>query len=156
MNELQITQKTEGWADRLEDMLKEKAGKPFQWGTNDCCVLTCDAVYAMTGRDPGAWGRDTYTTSFGAFKQLKKYGNVGFLNTFSAIFEEMGFDEVDDVKFGDIAFVRIQNADPEDNHIMFGGVTMSIGYNDIGSVVGVSDEGLVLIEEYELVKAWRL
>jgi hypothetical protein len=156
MNTKLASQKTEGWEQRLDKLFDERAEKPFKWGSNDCCVLACDAIKEMTGEDPGAWGRDSYSTQFGAFKQMKKHSGVGFLNTFSAIFKEMGFEEINDVQYGDIAFVRIQMVDQQQENLLFGGVTLVTGYNDIGAVVAQGEDGLLLVETYELVKAWRL
>jgi hypothetical protein len=152
-----ISKKTEGWEQRLDKLLDERAERPFKWGSNDCCVFTCDAIKEMTGKDPGGgWGRGTYTTQLGAFKQMKKYSGVGFLNTFSAIFKEMGFEEINNVQYGDIAFVRIQMVDQQQENLLFGGVTLVTGYNDVGAVVAQGEDGLLLVESYELVKAWRL
>ncbi len=32
-------------------------GRPFSWGSHDCCLWACDCVAAMTGVDPAAWFR---------------------------------------------------------------------------------------------------
>lgn len=154
-SELKISQKRIGWEDILDQFFEDRATIPFQWGVQDCSIIGSDAVMLMTGKDPMIGERNGYTNKFGALRLLREHHGVGILNAYSKVFDEMGFDEVDDVRYGDIAFVRVQNLDPEAAR-MFGGVTLVVGYNDMGAVVGPGKDGLILIEKYELVKAWRL
>lgn len=48
---------------------------PFEWGRNDCCLFTVDAVLAMTGVDHGARFRG-YDSALGAERLLKANGGV--------------------------------------------------------------------------------
>jgi len=38
------------WQLRLAEFSQARASMPFDWGSNDCCTFTADAVHAMTGR----------------------------------------------------------------------------------------------------------
>ena len=68
---------------------------PFQWGRNDCCLFTVDAVLAMTGVDHGAAFRG-YSTPKGAERLLKEHGGVKQLATdawgepFSPVYAAVG------------------------------------------------------------------
>jgi hypothetical protein len=150
---ISITQKTKGWEDRLDNLFAERAPVPFEWGKQDCCTFTRDAIAAITETEP--MQGVNYTTRFGAFKSLKNHYNTGFLNTFIKIFDDLGFEEVDEVKFGDILFARIIIDDPEEAR-RFGDVTMAVGYNDLGVIIAPAELGLALIEDYELVRGWRI
>lgn len=149
------SQKKENWERLLTSFLEKRAYDKFEWGKNDCCTLACDMVLELTGEDPlEGWGRG-YTTRHGAFKLLRNKYNVGFLNTFIKIFDEMGFEEVEDVQYGDVVFARLEMEDPDEQR-RFGGATMALGFNDVGVIVAPSDNELILIEDYELIRAWRL
>lgn len=53
---------------------------PFEWGRNDCCLFTVDAVLAMTGVDHGAAFRG-YDSALGAERLLNANGGVRGLAT---------------------------------------------------------------------------
>ena len=65
-------QRTEHWATReLHSFLLERAGKPFEWGVNDCCLFPADAIEAFTGVDLAAEFRGRYTSEAEAFALIK-------------------------------------------------------------------------------------
>lgn len=155
MIEAIASQKTKGWRRNLNKVIQEKALIPFTWGTNDCIMVMADSVLAMTGKDPCHWGRGKYKDGLGASQAVKNHYGTGFLDTFSRIFNEMGFIETGFFRAGDIGFVRIENLDKK-AAAMFDGLTLVTGYSDFGAVVAPGKEGLVLIDRYELVRAWEL
>jgi hypothetical protein len=60
------------WELSLNDYLKNIGS--FQWGKNDCCMFSVNAVKAMTNIDYGKTYK--YTTELGAAKILAKAGGV--------------------------------------------------------------------------------
>jgi hypothetical protein len=67
----------ENWESRLAVFL-ENVG-PFEWGQNDCCLFSANAVEAMTGVDYAKKYRG-YKTKLGAAKKLKGLGVEGVCN----------------------------------------------------------------------------
>lgn len=63
------------WQARFAAFGKERASMPFEWGRNDCCLFTVDAVLAMTGIDHGAEFRG-YRTALAAERILAERGGV--------------------------------------------------------------------------------
>ena len=62
------------WRSRLTAHLTETAAQGFHYGSNDCALFAAGAVRAMTGHDPAAAWRGTYTTLEGGLKRLMKAG----------------------------------------------------------------------------------
>lgn len=63
------------WQSRLAACLAERTLRAFEWGTHDCCLYVCDAVLAMTGRDPAANVRG-YSTEREAARIVKQLGGM--------------------------------------------------------------------------------
>jgi len=42
------------WAMRLDDLIRRRRARPFEWGRHDCAIFAADAVLAMTDRDLAA------------------------------------------------------------------------------------------------------
>lgn len=59
---------------RLRSLLAARARQPFVWGRADCWLLAADAVLAVTGRDPAADVRATYTDRRAAARLLRHHG----------------------------------------------------------------------------------
>ncbi len=145
-----------GWKKYLAAHFYLKSMAPFEWGVNDCMTLACDSIKAMTGMDPMAnWMRGRYTTKQDAIGLVRCHFGLPFRETFESVFEAMGFQPTDKLEVGDIAFIIIENIDL-DAAKMFGGVTLSTVFNDAAHVVCPGKNGLVVIEKYELVSAWKL
>lgn len=68
------------WQARLAEFARERSAMPFEWGRNDCCLFTVDAVHAMTGKDHAISFRG-YDTALGAERLLKANGGVRGLAT---------------------------------------------------------------------------
>jgi hypothetical protein len=69
------------WQLRYAAFARERAAMPFAWGANDCCLFAADAVLALTGTDPAAQLRGTYSTALGAMRVLKEHWGVAGLAT---------------------------------------------------------------------------
>jgi len=68
------------WQMRLADFLKSRATAAFEWGRNDCCLFTVDAIEVMTGVDHAARFRG-YTTALGAARVVQQEGGIRQLAT---------------------------------------------------------------------------
>lgn len=153
---IMTTQKIKGWEKYLAASLYLKMGLPFQWGVNDCMTLACDSIKVMTGVDPMAnWLRGHYRDKHEAIALVRGHFGLPFRETFEAVFQTMGFEQVDTLEQGDIAFVRIKNIDAEAAKL-FDGVTLSTVFNSFGHIIGPGKDGLVVVEKYDLVSVWRL
>lgn len=64
------------WQERLEALVASRIDAPFAWGINDCALFAADAVLAMTGEDPAADARGTYSDEKGALRTIKKMGGL--------------------------------------------------------------------------------
>lgn len=69
----------EDWHARLGDHIRGASGRPFVWGTRDCCTFACDGILAMTGVDPMADLRGKYATAIGAARALKQFAGGGLV-----------------------------------------------------------------------------
>ena len=70
------TQRLPDWQTRLAALMASRRTTPFAWGGQDCCLFAADAVLAVTGHDPAADLRGTYTTATDALRVLNKAGGV--------------------------------------------------------------------------------
>ncbi len=43
-----VLARTPGWPRRLSDLVAERHGAAFAWGSRDCCLWAADAVLALT------------------------------------------------------------------------------------------------------------
>jgi len=50
------------WPERLAALVESHTETPFAWGTHDCVCWVASATEAMTGVDPWAAKRGTYST----------------------------------------------------------------------------------------------
>ena len=60
------------WQALLDAFLAEHQFDTFQYGRWDCCLFVCDAVLVMTGVDPAAAYRGTYSSR----AQSRRHGSV--------------------------------------------------------------------------------
>lgn len=63
------------WQLHLQAFIQARWSQPFAWGQQDCCLFVCDAIHAITGRDPAADLRG-YTTEREALRILREHGGV--------------------------------------------------------------------------------
>src|SRR5438309_482850 len=50
------------WQSALDALLVQHAAERFKYGSWDCCLFACDAIFAMTGTDPAGAFRGRYHT----------------------------------------------------------------------------------------------
>ncbi|MEP6827912.1 MAG: hypothetical protein ABJA10_07540 [Aestuariivirga sp.] len=65
---------------------------PFQWGFHDCCSFVCDVLDEVTGRDPMADLRGSYSSEEEALAAL---GVAGLVATVMRLASEQGFKRVE-------------------------------------------------------------
>ena len=61
---------------RFEALLRDRMAKPFEWGVHDCCLWAADCVLAITGADPAADLRGSYSTGLEAARLLRGLGGI--------------------------------------------------------------------------------
>lgn len=66
--------RVQGWERALFNFTVERHALPHEWGKHDCALFAADGVRIMTGVDPMADIRGTYTTRIGAARAIKKLG----------------------------------------------------------------------------------
>ena len=64
------------WRGRLDAFIAERMNTPFAWGVHDCCLFAADAVFVMTGDDPAAGLRGTYSDAASAARVLAANGGL--------------------------------------------------------------------------------
>lgn len=63
------------WQLRLAEFGRARASMPFDWGSNDCCTFTADAVHAITRQDLRA-GFPAYAGEVGALRAIAAGGGL--------------------------------------------------------------------------------
>jgi hypothetical protein len=67
------------WQSRLQACLAERRSRPFAWGSQDCALVAADGVIAVTGFDPAADLRGTYSTAAAATRVIEAHGGLAAL-----------------------------------------------------------------------------
>ncbi len=60
------------WERRLARVVERHLDTPAEWGVSDCLLTVADVVEAVTGTDPAANERGTYSTEAGAAKVMRR------------------------------------------------------------------------------------
>lgn len=69
---LEVLPRLEDWDRRLARVTEKHLRLAGEWGVSDCLLTAMDAVEAVTGEDPAAKVRGTYSTEQGAAKLLRR------------------------------------------------------------------------------------
>jgi hypothetical protein len=127
----------ENWPSRLSDFIGAASGRPFSWGSSDCCLFAADWVQEATGIDPAAEYRGRYRTEAGAARLLNRLGG----SVEAAVDKALGMPLTSPLlaQRGDIALVD-------------GALGIVIG----GEVALMSEAGLVLHPLAMAARAWRI
>lgn len=127
------------WPERLADLFKTREHEPFKWGTHDCCIFAADAVLAVTGYDPAADLRDTYSSATEAAKVLERFGGVAGV----AIKRAGRVVSALAAQPGDIGLSRYEDDRP----------TLAVWGGNAWHVAGAT--GLVVVPTDAVLRAWR-
>jgi|TARA_R100001460_G_scaffold37421_2_gene71736 hypothetical protein len=133
------------WEISFDAYLNRNMHRPFEWGKWDCVMFMCGFIKAMTKRElkPKSW---TWSSEEEAMQCILKYGKgKGLAEGISnAVDRQKGIKEIrpEMVTKGDFGVYREEN----DLACVF----------DNYSALGVNTEGLVVKNEVEIVRAWRI
>jgi hypothetical protein len=64
------------WRERFDTLVRERMSTPFAWGTHDCCLWAADCVLAVSGVDPAADLRGTYSSAIEAVRLVDQLGGM--------------------------------------------------------------------------------
>jgi hypothetical protein len=146
----------EHWREEhFHTFLVESVGKPFEWGTQDCCLYAADAILAYTGVDIAEEFRNKYTTQIGALRTIVEItGGSTVANAAAYCAQKHGLEEHEYplmAKRGDL--VIIQNGDN-----LIAGVVHLNGRD----VISVSEDGPVRLPladrngKAHIVRSWSV
>jgi hypothetical protein len=136
----------------LGDYLASLAKKRWQPGVLDCGVFMADWVVRMTGRDPIADVRGTYSTREEYEAILDREG--GFLKSSARRLRAMGFSRVKAAREGDIVVVASPSIE-EGREVRK--PTGAIAVSETQRAVITSDLGIVIAGEpgLPMLRVWR-
>lgn len=96
------------WPQLLATHLQAVQATPFKWAVHDCCTFAGDAVKAITGSDPMADLRGTYTGALGAARVLQAEGGLG-----AAVSKRLGFGKLPTLaQRGDVVLFEMPERGP--------------------------------------------
>lgn len=128
------------WPTRFAIAIESARNKPFEWGTNDCCMFAANVVLAITGVDPAQEVRGTYDSAITAATVIGRQG--GLENAISAV---LGAPiDVRMAKRGDVIIYRPRDDWP--SAMICTGIAM----------VGPGETGMVTLPVRMGDKAWAV
>jgi hypothetical protein len=138
-----IFTRREDWPHRLNAAIEAARDKPFEWGEHDCLLFAASVVEQMTGVDPLAQWRGTYSTAHGALLALRRSGFKDIVEVFHSSLGP-GLDSVLMAQRGDIVLYRDAEGRP--------GTGICIGE----AIAAVTPVGLGVIPLADGLTAWRV
>ena len=66
----------EDWPQRLDAAIRAAKGRPFSWGDHDCTLFAANVVRELTGEDPAAMYRGTYSNKEEADTAIVEAGSL--------------------------------------------------------------------------------
>ena len=99
--------RSDDWQARLEAFLSKHQFDSFHYGRWDCCLFVCDAIREMTGIDPAAAFRGSYSSQVEARRAVRAYGTT-VQAVVEAVAVQYGMPEtgVLHARRGDVALLR--------------------------------------------------
>ncbi len=71
--------KLNNWTTTLSGLIESRRHRSFEWGVHDCMLWPSDVVEALTGKDPAAGLRGTYSTALSAMRIVTAHGGLAEL-----------------------------------------------------------------------------
>lgn len=137
------------WEKSLHEFIDLRAGTPFVFGRNDCCLFSCDAIKAITGTDIAAEFRGKYTTQLGALKAIKEItGGSTVENVADYVTQQFEMKELPTVLFAQRGDVVLFDGEE--------GPALGIVYLDGRNAVFVGEAGLRKIAVSKCRRAWQV
>ena len=133
------------WEISFDAYLNRNMHKPFEWGKWDCVMFMCGFIKAMTGKElkPKNW---TWSSEEEAMQCILKYGKGKGLTEGiqNAVDKTSGITQIEHqyITKGDFGVYK------EDNEL----ACVFDNYN----ALGVNDDGLVVKQNVNVIKAWRI
>lgn len=94
------------WPERLSRIIASAPEAGFQWGIRDCFFSACDCIRAMTGEDPGASLRGTYSDEAAALAIVGSDLGEAFATRIAASYSMEEIIPVTFARRGDIVLVN--------------------------------------------------
>jgi hypothetical protein len=129
--------RNEGWESLLAQQIAEARGKTFEWGVHDCVLWCADWIGKVTGIDPAAEWRGTYSTEEEAQAIL---GSLGFASTSELASHHLEEKPVSMASRGDLMLHP----------------SGSLGICDGAFAFFVTKEGLLRLEFTKCLRAWKV
>jgi hypothetical protein len=82
------------WPEQLADAVEKARKTPFSWGSHDCALWACEVIQRMTGVDPAASVRGTYSDAAGARAALHTLGGDTLRSVAESLATAHGFPPV--------------------------------------------------------------
>lgn len=129
----------------LNKLLEARRCKPFAWGTHDCATLAFDAKWVITGIDPAADIRGSWSTANQAIRLITRLGG------WDGIAKRFGHQVLPEDTFsGDIVLLSYDICvGPSSSH---GSLALKYGT----SCIAQGTLGLVEVSLNKAIKAWRM
>lgn len=130
------------WPVRLDAAVEAARLRPHRWGQHDCALWAASVVHELTGVDPAAHLRGTYTSKIGALRVMADHGDLITLggNALGASVP------IAMAGRGDVCLGRF-----DENH---GGVCLGICIGDRVAFTGL--DGLVFVPLLDCELAWHV
>ena len=137
--------KQPNWQSELASFIELKRSEPFNYGTLDCALLTCDAIEVITGVDVAEEYRGTYSSQSEALEIMEENG--GILGIGESICERYRLEKIEPnfVGRGDPVVIRIKNQDTF-------GIISTCGR----AVIVATPNGIGFAPKKHIVSAWRI
>jgi hypothetical protein len=138
------TPRNADWRFRLGQIIESSSALEFEWGVFDCALHVCNCIRAMTGVDPAAELRGTYSDEAGA---ADIYG-ASFEDFIAGTCAELGYEEISTTMAGRGDVVFVDNETPQG---AVGVVSM-----DARFVSCAGQTGMVLVRLHRWKRAWKV
>jgi len=133
-----------GWEGRLCAAVETFRARPFAWGEADCLLFVSSCIEAVTGADPAAQERGTYSDALGAVRVLHGLGFSDAINAVSAHFAEISKAQAGR---GDLAVITAPSEDDP-----MGAIGVVLG----PIVAGYGATGLHFVSLADILRAFRV
>lgn len=126
------------WQLRLEALVNDRAHTRFEYGAHDCCMWACDVVQAVTGLDPVADLRGTYSDESGAAQVMEAGGGLEAMAAarFGVEIPPLA------AAAGDVGLIEVDNMPA---------LVACVG----GAWLAASSFGVVVVPVESVISAWR-
>lgn len=74
-----MTARLENWPRLMNEHIANQMTSHFEWGVHDCLLFSASCVEAITGVDPAAKYRGTYSTALAAYRIMDTAGGIDHL-----------------------------------------------------------------------------